>query len=132
MLLAFMHTSVEARSPELCLIPEKPDKFSVLARIETLRVTDAAVYRLSPEEAFTVERDEQDGGMVITPLHPARLFLTPNLPQYPGVQVKKVKILKDAEGRFRLQYQNEKDVQETWREWHPLKEKRSAGQTARL
>ena len=126
MLLAYMHCpGAQSNFPELCLLADKPDQFSVPARVDTLRVTDAAVYRAGPEEALTVEKDPEDGGLILAPFYPAKLFLTPDLPQYPGFHVKKAKIFVSRDGQYRVFYIQDKDSQNTWREWCPMRDKRS-------
>ena len=55
MLLAYMHCfGTEANYPELCIVPDKPDQFSVPVRVDTLRVTDVAIYRMGPQEALNI------------------------------------------------------------------------------
>lgn len=131
MLLAYMHCDAQANSPDLCLIPDKPDQFSIPVRVETLRITDVAVYRVGPEEALTIDNDPQDGGLVLVPFFPAKLYLTPDLPQYPGMYVKKAKICISRDGLYSIFYVQEKDPQDAWREWVPSRDKRST-QGARL
>ena len=125
MLLAYMNCDPQANFPDLCLIPDKPDQFSVPVRVDTLRVTEAAVFRLGPEEALTVEKDPEDGGLVLVPFFPAKLYLTPDLPQYPGMGVKKAKIFISRDGVYSIYYVQDKDAQGTWREWIPSRDKRS-------
>ena len=124
MLFAYMNCfGVESAHAELCLVPDRPDQFSVPVRIESLEATEAAVFRVGPVEAVTIKIDALDRGLIIEPLSPAKLFVTPDLPQYPGVHVKKLKVLKLAERRYRTLFQQEKDRGEEWREWVPYREK---------
>jgi hypothetical protein len=119
MLLAFMHCfGAQSNCAELCIVPDKPDQFSVPVRVDTLEVTDAAVLRLGPIEAITVRLDPRDNGMVIEPMFPAKLFITPDLPQYPGVHVKRLKILRTAERQYQVYFLHDKDREEDWRAWH--------------
>ena len=127
MLLAYMHNRAAYLSwPELCLVPHKTDEFTMPIRVDTLRPTDSAVYRLGPEEALLVEKDEKDGGTIIVPMYPAKLYLTLDLPQFPGMNVKQAKVLKDAEGAYKVFYPYDKDGETSWRQWIPNREKRAS------
>ena len=120
MLLAYTHCyGPREDRPELCLIPDKLDQISTAVRVDSLTETDCAVYRLGPLEAFKVWTDEQDGGTVIKALEPASIYLTPNLPDRPGVKVRQLKVLKDGEGRYRTFFYPDRDTDLDWREWTP-------------
>ncbi|NLF25226.1 MAG: hypothetical protein GX589_06155 [Deltaproteobacteria bacterium] len=124
MLFAYMLCSgLQSEHAELCLIPERPDQFSVPVRIESLEPTEAAVFRVGPTEAITVKVDPHDRGLIIEPFPPTKIHITPDLPQYPGVNVKKLKVLKLAERSYRTLFQQEKDRNEEWREWVPYRDK---------
>ncbi|MGI6524479.1 MAG: hypothetical protein ACOX2O_04175 [Bdellovibrionota bacterium] len=127
MLLAYMHCfGVESDCHDLCLVADKPDQFSCPVRVVTLRETTAAVYRLGPQECVNIDLDRNDNGLVITPLYPANLFLTPDLPTYPGMKTKKIKIFQNQNGDFTVYYLPEVDIDGSWKEWIPNREKRAA------
>jgi len=125
MLLAYMHFE-NARIPELALVADKPDQFSFPLRVADLRETTAAVCRLGPTECITVDLDEEDGGLIIAPLAPAHIYITPDLPTMPGVSVKKIKVTQDNTGDLITFYIPENDRGEGWIRWIPNREKRQA------
>lgn len=98
---------------DLCLVPDKPDILSVPIRISDMFDTVAAFIRLGPEEGVNVKVDEQDGGIIITALSGAPIYLTPNLNLSPGYKVKKMKIFKE-EGQYRTYFEREG---KGWEEW---------------
>ena len=122
MYLAYQHCfGTESTQPELCLIPDKPDNFSCVVRIESLRETDCALIRLSPEESIKVEIDRSDGGMVIQAVKPGKLYVTPNLPQNPGIHVRKSKVIKLADHTYEIWFQHDKETsgEPEWTKWEP-------------
>lgn len=122
MLLTYLHCfGPEQQKPDLCIIPDKPDQFSVPVRIDSLINTEAAIHRLGPIEAITVEIDPSDKGIVIAPLKPAKFFLTPDVHDQPGVSVRKVKIFKGADGRYATFYLMDRHEEGQWQPWEPLK-----------
>lgn len=128
MLLAYTHCfGAESNEHSLCLFPDKIDSMSQMVRVATLQETNAAVYRLGPVDCFTVEIDPADHGMMIIPFFPSKLFLTPDLPSYPGMNVKRVKVFQDRSGYWRIFYLSETSATaDDWKEWVPSREKRSA------
>ena len=104
---------------DLCFVPDKPDNLSLPVRVDELEQTDAAVFRMGPEESMIVTR-EPDGSKLITAREPALVYLTPNLSQYPGVRAKYVKILKTGEREWRTYFSKDKA---RWDEWTPSKER---------
>jgi len=124
MLLAYVHCFGVQSPAELCLVADRPDQFSVPVRVDLLEPTECAVLRLGPVESVTVRADATDNGLVIEPFFPAKLFLTPDLPQYPGVFVKRLKVIFLGERRHRVFFQQEKDAGSgDWREWSPYRDK---------
>jgi len=127
MYLAYLHLrGFEAQAPVLCMLPDKPDEFTVPSRIDSLQVTEAALYRLGPLESAKIEVDPNDGGLVIEPVRPAKLYLTPNLPQSPGMTAKRIKIFRKDTGdssqmAFETQYLQDGVSKEEWLKWEPNK-----------
>jgi hypothetical protein len=107
-----------ADQPELCLIPSKPDQFSVPVRVFTLIETRCAVIRLSPTEGITVQMDQSDGGYVVTPVVPSKLYLTPSQPDRPGINVKSVKIVPNEDGSATTYFLDE-GRNSGWKAWTP-------------
>jgi hypothetical protein len=119
MLLAYVHCfGVEAPAPELCLVPDRSDQGSNLVRVDALLETDCAVCRLSSFESFKVRFDEKDGGMIVEPVIPTKLSLTPTYPDRPGIDVKRVKIIKLGDRRYKTFFMQEGRDGE-WRPWNP-------------
>ncbi len=94
MLLAYVIRFMGAQKPELCVIPEKPDQFSFAVPVDFLFETEAAVFRIGPSEALRVWIDKDDGGKIIEPVQPSKMFLTPSHGDRPGITVKAVKIVR--------------------------------------
>jgi hypothetical protein len=120
MLLAYAYPFGPASDrPELCLLPAKPDQFSVPVRVFTLIETKCAVLRLSPTEGITVQMDRSDGGCIITPVVPSKLYLTPSQPDRPGIIVKSVKVIPREDGSATTYYLDEGRSAGSWKEWAP-------------
>jgi len=122
MLLAYVHCDgAEGGGPQLCIVPDKPDQFSIAAKVDMLGETTSAIYRVGPVESLITYRDPDDGGIIIKPIRPAKLFLTLNLSDSPGNSVDKVKILKGADGNFQSFFHQERFKEGDWHVWEPLK-----------
>jgi hypothetical protein len=107
--------------PELCLVADKPDEFSVPVSIDSLIVTEAACIRLGPHEGVNVSKDPDDGGLVIDPINHAKLFITPSQPDLPGFRVLGIKMVKKPEGGYQTYFKQDKPE---WREWNALRDTR--------
>jgi hypothetical protein len=119
MLLAYIHPfGPQASRPELCLIPSKPDMFSFPIRVESLCLTDAAVYRLGPTEGLRVKKDPGDQGVILEPVPPSRLYLTPSQPDRPGFIVAAAKIVVLGDYQYETFYTQEGRPGE-WKKWFP-------------
>lgn len=117
MLLAFFHLT--EREPSLCLLAEKTDAFSRPVPVEALPITDSAVCRLGPYEAVLTKQDS-DGWVIISPMEPSKLLLTPQQLDTPGFQVARVRLRVTAEGGYRTEFQQEKDIERgDWHVWNP-------------
>ena len=81
----------ENQRPELCILPDKPSVLTKVCRVKHLVETSYAVHMLSGEEGFTVQL-EDDGFVVVSPLSPVKLYITPNRPERPGFSVNAVKV----------------------------------------
>lgn len=119
MLLAYTHPfGPQEPSPELCLIPAKPDTFSYPIPVEFLVETHAAVYRLGPLEGVRVKRDPSDNGIILEPVPPSRLYLTPSQPDRPGFTVAVAKVVVHGDKDYETFYKQDlKDTQ--WKKWFP-------------
>ena len=89
--------------------------------IDFLFETEAAVFRIGPTEAIRVWFDSDDGGKIIEPVQPAKLFLTPSLPDRPGVSVKAVKILRSDNDGHRAFFRQDRGpgAEEEWKQFVP-------------
>lgn len=110
---AYCYGSASER-PELCLIPDKPDQFSVIVRVDSLIETAAAVIRLSPTEGIKVKFE--DSALVIEAVIPARIFITPSLPDRPGIIVKSVRVVRRDNSYVTYIKDETRDAQ-----WKPFK-----------
>lgn len=121
MLLAYALRTPQSPRPELCIIPERPDQFSCLIPVDILHESSAAVYRIGQGEAFRVWADAQDGGIVIEPVQPSKIYLTPSQADRPGILVKSVKIVQDSNGCMVTFYKQDRGQgkESDWQRFHP-------------
>ena len=117
MLLSYIHIS--EREPSLCLLAEKTDQFSRPVPVDSLPITDAAVCRLGPYESVLTWQDDE-GWVVIKPMDPSKLLLTPQQLDSPGFEVVTLRLRVTPDGEYDVQFQQEKDVQRgEWNNWRP-------------
>lgn len=108
----------QMEQPELCLIPEKVDQFSFPVPLTTLFETKSAVIRIGHTEGIRVRIDPDDNGMIIDPILPSRVFLTPNQPDRPGLMAKNLKVVFRSDGSFDAFFKDEgREAQ--WKPWKP-------------
>jgi len=122
MIFGLVHTS-EQHYPELCIVADKPSELYKPIPIRLLRPTDCGVQLISNEEGIRVELDPSDNGIIITTIRPCKLYITPNLPEKPGMSVERIKAIPFEDGNYKVLYAkatiggagSEKD----WEEWNP-------------
>lgn len=107
----------ESERPELCLIPDKPDQFSVIVRVDSLIETKAAIIRLSPTEGIKVKYEPQESALLIEAVVPAKIYITPSQPDRPGVIVKSLKVVR-KDDEF-LSYFKDETRDSSWKLWKP-------------
>ncbi len=106
--------------PELCLIPEKPDMLSRPVVVDYLFETKCAIYRLSPQEVFTIALDPKDNGLVIRAVKPTAVCITPNFADKPATKVTELKIIREGAKAYRILYIPDTSGDKAWREWNPI------------
>jgi hypothetical protein len=122
MLLSYYHCfGADKDYPELCILADKPDAFSIAVPLERIGVTSAAVYRVGPGEAFIADLDPSDGAIIIKPVASGKLLLTPDVADGPGMRVKKIKVRKLAPGKYQTFYLQDRNEEGDWQEWDPTK-----------
>jgi hypothetical protein len=92
--------------------------FSFPIRVETLVETIAAVYRLGPQEGVRVKHDSNDGGIVLEPVPPSKLYLTPSQPDRPGFQVACAKVVVLGDNQYETFYMQDLKAP-AWKKWYP-------------
>ena len=118
MLLCYLYVQTSTGiKPQLSVIADKPDLISLPVPVEELIVTDSAIIRVGPGEALKVAQDPK-GGVVLSALTGAKLFLTPDLSDRPGVIVKFIRLTK-VDDHFEVYFRQEKDGPNDWRKWQP-------------
>ena len=121
MFLCFMALEREGKvTHELCLVPDKTDPLAMPIKIDDLKSTEGAVFRVGQDEALIVVRDHSDGAMVLIPYKPAFVYLTPNLAQYPGMKAEFVKIISSGDKHYRVYFSRDR---QRWDEWTPQRER---------
>jgi hypothetical protein len=119
MLFAYTNSlDPRASQLDLCIIPERIDPFSHPIKVSALQLTAHAVVRVSALEGIKVKQDQTDRGLIVEPISPAKIFLTPSQPDLPGIEVKSVKIIWYEDGNMRT-YFFPLTGSGTWREWKP-------------
>ena len=119
MLFAYVYCfGPQMEAPELCIVPSKPDTFSCAVRVSSLIETKSAIIRLSLSEGIKVRGDEKDGGLIVEPIVPSKLYITPSQPDRPGVHVKAIKADKNADGTWNT-YFKEEGREMDWKPWRP-------------
>ena len=116
MLLGLVSLSSDAKQPPaLCILPDKPSSFSVPVPLDSVLTTDFAVHFLSVEEGFLVTREPGSPGLIVSPVPPAKLYLSPNRPERPGFSVSKLKVERLAESQYKLSFDRDRG----WEPWTP-------------
>jgi len=119
MLLAYTHPfGPQSPRPALCLIASKPDGFSHPIPVEMLGDTEAAVYRMSPTEGLRVRRSGRDNSIVLEPVPPSKLYLTPSQPDRPGFIVATIKIVVRGDYLYETFFKRDLKLAE-WSKWLP-------------
>ncbi len=119
MLLAYIHRIGNEEQPELCLLADKTDQFSVPVAVQSLPVTEAAVCRVGPYESLLSYRDDE-GWIYLRPAEPSKIYLTPVQTDQPGMSAKRIRVRLVAPGRYKTQFQQEKDIAgNDWRDFDP-------------
>lgn len=106
----------EDEKPRLCVVSDKPSTASAAVNLDHAIATESAVHLLNADEGFTLQELE-DGFRQVSPLPPAKLYLTPNRPDRPGFSVSKVKYRKLADSRYEIHFDRDRG----WERWEPNK-----------
>ena len=112
----FFIESNTGSSAELALYPDKVTTDTQPIPISKLKITNCALIFIGSEETVKVDVDQR-GGTVITAVRPAKLYLTPNRPEKPGLSVNKICINQDQLGQDVILYDRERG----WEEFTPNK-----------
>ncbi len=118
MLFAYAFCFGPQNRPEICISADKPDANSFPVPIRNFVETKHAIIRISQQEGIRVRLDEEDGGIVIEPISPARLHVTPNQAERAGMTVKLLKIIFAEDGSFEARYRDE-SREANWKIWRP-------------
>lgn len=116
MMLAHVPFSIgDTHYTELCLVPGDKDSFALPLRIRLLRPTASAVYYLGVKEAVSVILGEERGSIIIDPIKPTPIYLTPDTATQPGFRIGRLKIMANGED-YDVHYMPS-DLRGTWRRW---------------
>ena len=102
----------------MCIIPDKPSSYSKPIPIRLLRETNTAMQLMSNEEGLLVRNEAN--ALILEPMRPNKLYLTPNLPEKPGFSVLRIKIVAKTEDENEVHYQRSESK---WEPWEPNKER---------
>ena len=113
MLLAYVPNIRDQNGlPTLCLIPDKQDKFSDPVPLNCLTPDSGAVYHIGSGESVKVYTENND--VVIEPVRPAILYLTPDLPERPGYRVDRIKVQPRGDNRYHVFYDRDRQGWSVW------------------
>lgn len=113
MIFGYVLTSDE-HFPEMCIIANKPSPYSKPIPIRLLRETNDALHMISNEEGLLVKNEGE--ALILEPMRPNKLYLTPNLPEKPGFSVIRIKIIAKSEDENEVLYQR---TEKGWEAWKP-------------
>lgn len=114
-----MYRTGQESFPELCVLAEKTDQYSVPVCVDCLPETNCSVIRLGPSEALLVSFEDPKV-KILAPVKPSQMYLTPSQADRPGVVVAKARVTKRDEHDYSVEFQQDKDVQTgEWRIWNP-------------
>ena len=116
MLLGYFHS--DDYSQQLCLIADKTDAYSKAVPIVKLKPTIGGVCRFGQYEAVLVSGDLVNGGLEVLPVRNTKIYITPSLPDLPGMSVDALRFKLLPDGSIFTQFQQIRDRQEgKWRDW---------------
>ncbi len=121
MIFGYVSTTDE-HFPEMCIIPNRPSPYSKPIPIRLLRETNTAMHLISNEESILVHNEEN--ALVIEPMKPNKLYLTPNLPEKPGFSVLRIKIVATQDQNEDFEAENDvfyQRAENKWEPWEPNK-----------
>lgn len=101
---------------DLCLIPERPDQYAFPLKVSALRQVENAIIRVSALEGIKVKQ-EGEATLIVTPVEPAPMFITPSYPDLPGIRIKLAKFIFEP-NIVRVFFTLPAGKAE-WREWRP-------------
>lgn len=118
MLFAYAFCFGPQNRPEICISADKPDANSFPVPIRNFVETKYAIIRISQQEGLRVRIDEEDGGIILEPISPSRLHVTPNQAERAGMTVKLLKVNFAEDGSFVAHYRDE-SREAQWKIWRP-------------
>ena len=102
----------------LAVVPEDQSRYATPVSVDLLFQSDSAVFWIGPKEAITVQLENDGASKVIRPVPPAKLFLTPDDPNRPGVRGTMARVDYPDDGPYRIWFK--KDLTSDWTSWEPL------------
>lgn len=106
---------------ELCIVPEDSDKFSAAMPIRVLYPATDAVFYVGPKESLIVNDGPNPGSLILSPVTPAEIYITPNSGMQPGLRVHQLLLVPD-ENKYRTFYISQSTDNE-WREFTANKQR---------
>jgi hypothetical protein len=89
-----------------------------MVRIHSLIPTVSAICRLSPTEGIRVLTESDPRTLIVEPISPGKLFLTPSQADRPGLEIRQALVRFVDDTRIDLSYkQSEKEPD--WKPWLP-------------
>ena len=118
MILAHVPFSLgDTHYTELCLVPGDKDQFASAFRVRLLRPTASGVYYISLKEAVSVIQGEEKGSIIIDPIKPSSIYLTPDTATQPGFRIGRLKLIVNATGEDYNVFYMPSDMRGSWRQW---------------
>ena len=110
----FISGAAGAQKVELAIASDRPSNTMAPIPMAALRPSQAGLYFMGLEESFRVSW-EADNSIVISPVKPSKLYLTPNRPEKPGFAVSKIRVSIDQNGTESAFFDRDKG----WEEFLP-------------
>ena len=124
MLLAFVAPRGRENSqPELCIIPRQCGEYSPPFPVAAIQPESAAVYYIGPSEGLMARYGDEQNSIIVEPIPPAIMNLTPDGTDQPGYRTARVKIVHTATG-YRTYHMRAGDT--TWTVWEANKQRKGA------
>lgn len=100
---------------ELCIVPDKPENWSLPFPVDLMLNNPAAFYFIGPGEGINVHEVPEENAKILEACPPAFFFITPNRADNPGVKATELKIIPQGDKQYSTFYK--RDNKAEWKEF---------------